>query len=168
MAGYSSDMWKGKIYSSSFAVPVNTPLEIYNLIGLRQTFWSRSFKKEEKNQQQYERLACSHCKHNGLIYDYAACLNATKAHTCTFVCAHMCLSFYRPCTWPIFFFIVLPVPQWGGRRGRLTVFPVGEALMLSPGGNAVHSHFPFIYCVSFNVYTTSKVTKPFTLLATCF
>lgn len=32
------------------------------------------------------------------------------------------------------------------------MFPVGEALMLSPGGNAVQSHFPFICCMSFNVY----------------
>lgn len=32
------------------------------------------------------------------------------------------------------------------------MFPVVEALMLSPGGNAVHLHFPFICCMSFNVY----------------
>lgn len=32
------------------------------------------------------------------------------------------------------------------------MFPVGEALMLSPRGNAVQSHFPFICCMSFNVY----------------
>lgn len=58
---------------------------------------------------------------------------------CTFPCAHVYLCFYKPAAFgPFFYFyfllIVLSVPHRGGRRGRLAVFPVGDALMLSPGG----------------------------------
>lgn len=74
----------------------------------------------------------------------------TQVHT--FVCPRVCLSFDRPHALGPFLLIVLRVPHWGGRRGRLTVFPVGEALMLSPWGNAVQSYFPSIRSVSFNMY----------------
>lgn len=101
--------------------------------------------------------SCSHCKHNPRIKDNTAlrCVCVCEhldSPVCTFVCAHVCLSFHRPRALGPFFLIVLRVPHRGGRRGRLTMFPVGEALMLSPGGNAVQSHFPFICCMSFNVY----------------
>ena len=108
--------------------------------------------------------SCRHCKHDPRIKDYTVfwpvcayvcvCVCEREGvwlHQCAlFVCARVCLSFYRPRVLGPFFLIVLRVPHWGGRRGRLTMFPVGEALMLSPGGNAVQSHFPFICCVSFN------------------
>ncbi len=100
--------------------------------------------------------SCRHCKHNPRIKDYtvfwSGCAIAPIHQCALFVCAHVCLSFYRPRALGPFFVIVLRVPHWGGRRGRLTMFPVGEALMLSPGGNAVQSHFPFICCVPFNMY----------------
>lgn len=55
-------------------------------------------------------------------------------HFC--LCASAALLLQTWCIWPIFFFllIVLSVPDRGGRRGRLAVFPVGDALMSSPGG----------------------------------
>lgn len=132
-------------------------------LSLRSTIpedWDKHFEVEiskEKAGSDRKGLVCSrcHCKHNPRFKDYTVfrfvcvwvCLDA---HVCTFVCAHMCLSFYRHLAH--FSLIVLWVPHWGGRRGRLTMFPVGEALMLSPRGNAVQSHFPFICCVSFSMY----------------
>lgn len=62
---------------------------------------------------------------------------------CTFLlsCAtqNQCLSVYIFLVrlahfFPSFPLIVLRVPQRGGRRGRLTPLPVGEALMFGPGG----------------------------------
>lgn len=56
--------------------------------------------------------------------------------------------------------IVLQVPHWGGRPGRLTMFPVGEALMFILGGISVQFQFPFICCVSFNVYNHLRSRSP--------
>lgn len=71
----------------------------------------------------------------------------------TFVCAHICLSSYRPCALgPFSPHCAVSTPLGRKTREINYVSCWAEALMLSPGGNAVQSHFPFICCMSFNVY----------------
>lgn len=172
MTGFSSDIWKVEICSSSLCTSKQS-----ETVSVRSTIpkdWDEHFEVEiskEKVGSDTKGLVCccSDCKHNPCIKDntafqsvcvsvwVCACVHKRlDSLVCTFVCAHVCLSFYRPRAFGPFLLIVLWVPHWGGRRGRLTMFPVGEPLMLSPGGNAVHSHFPFICCVSFNVYNYLK------------
>lgn len=67
-----------------------------------------------------------------------------RIHQRALLLVHKCIyPFTNSRTWPSFFLTELRVPQQRGRRGRLTVFPVGDALMFSPGGETVFAHaFP--------------------------
>ena len=111
----------------------------------------------------------SHCKHNPRIvpYVWSVRVSVLDSQVYTFVCAHMCLFFYSPRALGPFSLIVLWVSHWGGRRGRLAMFPVGEALMFGPGGNTAQSHFPSSAVCHSTCTTTSKVTKLFMLCAVC-
>lgn len=62
----------------------------------------------------------SHCKHDQRIKEYAVLLvfvcERLDTQVCTFVCAHICLSFYRPRALGPFSLIVLSIPL--GRKTR--------------------------------------------------